>query len=352
MTDSEGSDDELVKNYCDFCSYTASPDYNDIREHEAKHLTCPKCSRNTNVYNGPYLFYEQEYNINSICGIFVQYEDEFLDILGADARMCCGCFEISHWNGPICCWNKIGDYPADYERAAEHSCSFCFEEIPKLQKGVSISFRILGKMQVSKTKFIKPQGCERCWRYINVLRESEKLLIDGKWLYGLDESELQYESRIHVNVPLFGHFETHLCRYVTRYYDDVSKKFFKIDFRINNLIALLRHVSTIEFSDMDELYKRVVAEHKRYIDWSNYKIRMMPKSFTVAFVEEIKRISNQTAEEYVKDQLKILNVGIERNLMETKKLLDVVIPPLREIVMEYVDCRYIFSRMINNSQKS
>jgi len=141
-------------------------------------------------------------------------------------------------------------------------------------------------------------------------------------------------------------FETHLTKYITRY-NAASKDSISIDIRINNLISLLRHSSTLKFPDMDELHKILIAEHKRHMYFANYNIQVIPLRLPMAYKEDIKRISKQTPEEYINDQLRILNNGIEKSLIKTKMLVgDIVIPPLREIVIEYMDCRYIFCQML------
>jgi len=304
--DNPYGEDEIT---CKTCDYRSHPLY--LKNHERIHKICAKCAKDSHIYNGPYVFWDQEYNIESLCGIYLKYNKDkkrgktkLLDIMSPDARMCCSCFGITHKDYPSCmCTYQMLEYDLEaYEETAEYICSFCFEEVGRWQTGGHLWSKSGTK---SFTKFIKPQGCSKCLNYIMLLRKCEKSLSGGLMIYCVDSSEVEYNNRIHVNTPLFGHFEKRIDRYMTQQDNNLGVR--------TDIILMLRHLPIIKFSDIEQTH---VAFYIRY------------------------------GSDYIKSKLQILNSEIEKNLIETKKYITVVIPPLKDIVIQYIDCRFSYHQMI------
>ncbi|AYV81114.1 MAG: hypothetical protein Harvfovirus17_8 [Harvfovirus sp.] len=312
---------------CKICNVRV--DSHCIIPHNMRHSSCKTCSTDKFVYNGPYVFWHREYHINSLCGLYVRYNNfvvprnvfrhkKFFAINGSKAMMCCKCFNISDKSYPNCCGNtRFSEYGSRdeeeldewceeeleeaYQEAAEHLCSFCFDEIPRWQTGKELDFVKCDNVHKTLTKFIKPQSCLKCLRYMSFLAQAEKIEVHGVHIYGLERSQLQCKNRIHVNIPKDDDLREQIINYLMKSTSEKTDNIY-----IKNIIFLLKFIPQVKWDVFRDLY-----------------------------LDKLK--------------LEILVKNIQVMLDQMLNEITVVIKPLAIIVVQYIDCRYIFSQMIKSS---
>ncbi|AYV77710.1 MAG: hypothetical protein Edafosvirus1_41 [Edafosvirus sp.] len=262
------------------------------------------------------------------------YDHEHVYVTDENVIQCCNCLDIFHKNE---IWQHIcKDKINMNEDIAENICSYCFKGITGKQKKQKITeiktFPNYIETKLTLKYYIKPHGCDECNEFIENIKSVPRMFMSSfcihyHYIY-INDNKYKMNNRIFVTDKISM---LHLVNFFREILiETIHRHLIQLPYYIDGVIFTLKYLNSIEAFDLDS----IIYEYRRLWQDENELNAIDPK---------INYCDNRLKKSFIQLQTKLKN-----SIKQTNDELIYFIDPLKNIINEYMDCRYAFLLLIEN----